>query len=88
MFEKRYSRIRLKLNLMDVIIIHEVEFKAYATAVILCGSFFLGTLPPMFSHKNAEQKQDGMLADFEKRCSQIRLKLNPMDVVIILDYTR
>ena len=38
MFEKRCSRIRLKLNLMDVIIIYEVEFKAYATAVILCVS--------------------------------------------------
>ena len=42
MFEKRRSRIRLELNLMDVIIIHEVEFKAYATAVVFCvSSFFL-----------------------------------------------
>ena len=66
MFEKRCSRIRLKLNPMDVIIIHEVEFKAYATAVILCvSSFWGGTLPPKFTPKLFE-KQGGMLAFFEK----------------------
>ena len=46
MFEKHRSRIRLKLNFMDVIIIHEVEFKADATAVILRDPTFFGTVPP------------------------------------------
>ena len=41
MFGKHRSRIRLKLNFMDVINIHEVEFKDNATAVILRGSLFL-----------------------------------------------
>ena len=41
MLEKHRSRIRLKLNFMDVIIIHQVEFKDDATAVILHGSLFL-----------------------------------------------
>ena len=47
MFEKRCSRIRLKLNLMDVIIIHEVEFKAYATALILYAFFSIGHGRPL-----------------------------------------
>ena len=63
MFEKRCSLIRLKLHLMDVIIIHEVEFKAYATAVICVSLLFFGTLPPKFSHKMFE-KYGGMLAYF------------------------
>ena len=46
MFEKHGSRIRLKLNFMDVTIIHKVEFKDDVTAVILRGSPFYGTVPP------------------------------------------
>ena len=60
MFEKHRSRIRLKLNFMDVIIIHEVEFKDDATAVILRDSPFFGTVPPT----NMFKKQDEMPAFF------------------------
>ena len=63
MFEKHRSRIHLKLNFMDVIIMHEVEFKDDATAVILRGSPFFGTVPPVFPPKTVE-KQGGMLAFF------------------------
>ena len=67
MFEKHRSRIRLKLNFMDVIIIHEVEFKDDATAVILRGSPFFGTVPPTKMFK----EQDGMPVFFVLclRCS-------------------
>ena len=53
MFEKRCSRIRLKLNLMDVIIIHEVELKDDATAVMLRGSLFL---VPCLRQKGSKNK--------------------------------
>ena len=55
MFEKHRSQIRLKLNLMDVIIIHEVELKDDATAVILRGSPFFGTVPPTKMFKTQDE---------------------------------
>ena len=51
MFEKkRCSQIRLELNFMDIIIIHEVEFKAYATAVIFRVSSVFGYSALQNSH--------------------------------------
>ena len=59
MFEKHRSRIHLKLKFMGVIIIHEVEFKDDATAVILRGSPFFWYRA---SDKHAQKtKQDARL---------------------------
>ena len=64
MFEKDRSRIRLNLNFMDVIIIHEVEFKDDATAVILRGSPFLVPCLREKYKKKTFKEQDKMPAFF------------------------